>query len=69
MTDPYLPLQGHLPLQGKQDRQYPPTVKISYNNYLVGVSDRDHCEYNFVFSESGASQFPEKNKKLTETKI
>ena len=63
MTDPVLPLKG------KQDQQYPPTVKISYNNYLVGVRDRDkNYEYNFVFSESGASQFPE-YRKLTETKI
>ena len=63
MTDPYKPLEG------KQNRQYPPTEQISYNNYLVGVSDREHGnEYNFVFSESGASQFPEKYK-LTETKI
>ena len=63
MTDPYKPLEG------KQDRQYPPTVKISYNNYLVGVRDhKDWSEYNFVFSESGASQFPE-SRKLTETKI
>ena len=61
MTDPYLPLKG------KQDRQFPPTEQISYNNYLVGVRDNGY-EYNFVFSESGASQFPEKYK-LTETKI
>ena len=63
MTDPYVPLEG------KQDQQYPPTEQISYNNYLVGVSDRDdYDEYNFVFSESGASKFPE-YEKLTETKI
>ena len=62
MTDPVLPLKG------KQDRQYPPTEQISYNNYLVDVSDRNHYEYNFVFSESGASQFPKYNKH-TETKI
>ena len=63
MTDPYLPLKY------KQDRQYPPTEKISYNNYLVGVRDTDYnAECNFVFSESGASQFTEKYK-LTETKI
>ena len=63
MTDPYLPLEG------EQDRQYPPTEQISYNNYLVGVRDRNGCvEYNFVFSESGASQFKEYCK-LTETKI
>ena len=62
VTDPVLPLKG------KQDQQYPPTEQISYNNYLVGVRDTDCCEYNFVFSESGASQFPE-DEKLTETKI
>ena len=56
MTDPYVPLK-----EGKQDQQYPPTEQISYNNYLVGVRDADNfnCEYNFVLSESGASQFPE----------
>ena len=63
MTDPIRPLEG------KPNRQYPPTEQISYNNYLVGVRDRDSdYEYNFVFSESGASQFPEYGK-LTETKI
>ena len=63
VTDPYLP---HI---GKQDSQYPPTEQISYNNYLVGVKDRDgYRECNFVFSESGASQFREYDK-LTETKI
>ena len=64
VTDPYLPLKY------KQDQQYPPTEQISYNNYLVGVRDDDsnYYEYNFVFSESGASQFPEYCK-LTETKI
>ena len=64
VTDPYMPLKG------KQDRQYPSTEQISYDNYLVGFREREiNYECNFVFSESGASQFPEKNHKLTENKI
>jgi hypothetical protein len=63
LTEPYEPIQG------KQDRQFPPTDHISHDNYLVGVREwSGGNELNFVFRMSGASQYLE-NFKLAETKI
>ncbi len=42
LSDPYVPLQGR-----QQDRHFPATDKLSYDNYLVAVNeiDANHVEY------------------------
>ena len=36
---------------GVQDRHFPPTAELSYDNYLAAILDRsDAFEYNFTFS-------------------
>ncbi len=42
-----------VPISKAQDRKFPQTDKLDYDNYMVGIeySDNDHCEYKMILKD------------------
>ncbi len=46
LTDPYVQISDNM-----QNRHFPPIRKLSYDNYLVAVSEILNWDYQFTFAD------------------
>jgi hypothetical protein len=46
----------YMPISGAQDRKFPATDKLDYNNYMVGIENSKtvHCEYRMILKDKSS---------------
>ena len=41
----------YVPISKEQDRKFPQTDKLDYNNYMVGIEDSNLSEYRMILKD------------------